>query len=118
MLALFLAFLVFASAALGQTPISEPRFDVWLLEHADPKADLERNLARGDMRFLCVRLISELCPTGAGEWRIAKHGTRLIEDTTDPPRSKEHWRLIQKAKDYAATYNALLFEYLKAYDDI
>ena len=108
--------LFFASTALAQTPTPEPIFDVWFVEHADPKVEFQRNLARGDLRFLCLRLIGTTCPTQAGEWRIAKHGTRLIADSSDYPRSEAHQRAIEKAKEYAGIYNELLFEYLKTHE--
>ena len=116
MLKRLLPLLIFASAALAQMSAPEPRFDVWFVQHADPKAELERNLARGDMRFLCINLFSRVCPGPASEERMAKHGTRIIEDAGDVPRTEEHTRAIHKARDYAAVYNNLLLEWLKAHE--
>ena len=117
MSARILLFLVLASVALAQTVVPEPRFDVWLLLHADPKADLGRNVARGDLRFFCINLKanSRSCPGTASEERMATHGTRLIEDAGCVPRSEEHARAILKARDYAHTYNELLLDYLKSH---
>ena len=116
MSARFLCLLVFGCTALAQTPSPEPRFDVWFCQHADPKAELAHNVARGDTRFLCIGLIGLTCPGSAAEWRMAKHGTRIIQDAGDVPRSEEHMRAIYSAKDYAGAYNELLLEWLKAHE--
>jgi hypothetical protein len=88
---------------------------VWFVQHADPKAELERNIGRGDTRFLCINLIGRACPGNVSEERMAKHGTRMIEDAGDVPRTEEHARAIRKARDYAGLYNDLLLEWLKAH---
>ena len=118
MSARFLFLFVVTSVALAQTPRPEPRFDVWFVQCADPKAELECNVGRGDTRFLCINLIGRACPGTASEKRMAKHGTRMIEDAGDVPRSDEHARAILRARAYAGVYNDLLLEWLKARNDI
>jgi hypothetical protein len=107
----------FAGLASAQMAPSDPIEQLRWVEHADPKADLQRNVEHGDKRFLVFNGISgNMRPGHASDERVAKHGTRLMEGTTDAPLNKEHDRLIRIAIKYAERYNDLLFDYLKAHE--
>ena len=119
MLRTFVALSVVAVAAWAQSPTPTTTPDpVALLrwvEHADPKVDLQRNIAKGDLRFLVFNgIASNIRPGNASDERVAKYGTRLIEGTMDGAVSKEHLQLQLKAHKYAYEYNELLLEYLKS----
>jgi hypothetical protein len=107
----------FASLASAQLAPPDPIEQLRWVEHSDPKADLKRNIELGDTRFLVFNGISgNMRPGQASEERVAKHGIRLIEGTTDAPLNKEHDRLIRIAIKYAERYNDLLLDYLKAHE--
>ena len=119
MSARLISLVIFAGIAFGQEPTPTPTFDVWFLQGRDPKSDLMRSIALGEMRFLClnISLAGVTCPGTAAEWRMAKQGTRLIGDGAGcVPRSEQHLRATLNARDYASSYNELLFEYLRSHE--
>jgi hypothetical protein len=78
----------------------------------NPEADLDKNLAAGDKRFIGVYGYTYECPGLADEkkcFEAAQAKTlRMIEGTSDNILSKEHGKLIQQAVNYALRYNRAL----------
>jgi len=86
------------------------------VEHADPKRDLQRNITKGDTRFLvCDGVSGNKPPVTMWDERVAKHETRVLEGTGEP-HNDEQARLIGKAIKYATQYNDLLLAYLKSHE--
>jgi hypothetical protein len=124
---LTLTIIAIASAALSQpfkdhyspatSPTPDPVAQLRWVDQADPKADLRRNIEKHDTRFLVFNGISSnMRPGLASDTRVAKHGTRLLEGTTEAPINEEHARLVLKAVKYAGEYNDLLLDYLKSHE--
>jgi hypothetical protein len=84
----------------------------------NPLKDLSANLKRGDKRFIGVNGYTCDAPgvTDADQ-RIVnspKFGLNCLDGTSDVVGSDEHFRLIQKATDYAMAYNRELLRRIHA----
>jgi hypothetical protein len=88
------------------------------LNLANPIKDLDANLKRNDRRFIGVASYACDAPGVRGTdeplTRSATYGLRCLEGTGDIIESDEHLRLIQKATDYALTYNTELLRRIHA----
>jgi len=78
---------------------------------ADPKADLDAALARGDYRFLALKGIGPMVPA-VDDYDIdmveKRYGLRYIENTSDKPSDDQERQLSVVAWGYAEKYNSLL----------
>jgi hypothetical protein len=81
------------------------------LKYADPKADLDAALARGDYRFIALNGIGPMVPT-VDDYDInvvvKTYGLRYIENTSDKPKDEQEKELGAVAWGYAEKYNSLL----------
>jgi hypothetical protein len=80
-----------------------------------PKNDLNINIKKGDLRFMCVCGYGCYSP-GLKRDDIpleTKYGQNCIEGTSDVIESDEHESLINTATEYAERYNAELLKKLK-----
>lgn len=81
------------------------------LKHADPKADLDAALAKGDFRFVALHGIGPMVPAVEDydvEVVEKRYGIRYIENTTDKPQDEQEKELNTTAWGYAEKYNSLL----------
>ena len=84
----------------------------------NPLKDLKANLKHGDKRFIGVNGYTCDAPGAAVEdQRIVsspRFGLNCLDGTSDVTGSEEHFRLIQKATDYASAYNKELLRRIHA----
>jgi hypothetical protein len=103
------------SAALRQYISNQ----ITTLKDADPKADLDAALAKGDFRFLALRGIGPMVPA-VGDKEIpaveSRYGLRYIDNTSDKPQDDQEKELEVVAWGYAEKYNTLLRKKLKLQD--
>ena len=81
------------------------------LDAADPQTDAQEAIKKGDLRLLGLATRSVNIPGVSEEDTLAyetKCGVQLIEGISDVVRSDEHLRLMQKARSYALSYNAII----------
>jgi hypothetical protein len=81
------------------------------LDAADPQTDAQEAIKKGDLRLLGLAARSVNIPGVSEEDTLAyetKCGVQLIEGISDVVRSDEHLRLMQKARSYALSYNAII----------
>jgi hypothetical protein len=81
------------------------------LDAADPQKDAQEAIKKGDLRLLGLATRSVNIPGVTQEETLAyeqKCGVQLIEGISDVVRSDEHLRLMQKARSYALSYNAII----------
>ena len=88
------------------------------LNLAHPIKDLDANLKRNDRRFIGVASYACDAPGVRGSdeplTRSPTFGLRCLEGTGDVIESDEHFRLMQKATDYALAYNTELLRRIHA----
>ena len=80
---------------------------------ANAEADAKAALAQGDFRLMAVPGRGEIIPGIESSKRGAyslKCGTRIIPGMTDAVRGDSHLKLLQKATEYGAAYNAYIIE--------
>ncbi len=84
----------------------------------NPKQDLTTKIGRDDFRFIGLYGYAQYFPgIKENDYEfIKKHGTLMFEGTSDVIESEEHSKLIQKAKQYAETYNITLLNHLKKHN--
>jgi len=124
LVAVMIALATAACHRSAQIPATSPDADVlrWL-DRADASADFHDHVERQhDTRFISVYGLSfgtefRLEQTPETEKLTRKHGSRRIEGTSDIITSVEYQRLVNKASDYAHTYNTLLLTYLRDHPD-
>jgi hypothetical protein len=77
------------------------------LQNADPIADCEAAVRKGDFRFLAMRGYSTYIPGMENDTNLATRpeAFRVIEGTGDVIYGHEHARLQGCARDYARRYN-------------
>jgi hypothetical protein len=84
----------------------------------NPLKDLNANLKRGDKRFIGIKGYTCDAPgaTDADQAIVnsPKFGLNCLDGTSDVVGSEEHFRLIQKATDYATSYNKELLRRIHA----
>jgi len=81
------------------------------LKDADPKADLDAALSKGDYRFLALKGIGPMVPgvdDSDMDVVVKRFGIRYIENTSDKPRDEQEKELGIVAWGYAEKYNTLL----------
>ena len=81
------------------------------LKDADPKADLDAALAKGDYRFLALKGIGPMVPAvddSDMDMVVKRYGLRFIENTSDKPQDDQEKELGTVAWGYAEKYNSLL----------
>jgi hypothetical protein len=81
------------------------------LKDADPKADLDAALVKGDYRFLALKGVGPMIPAVDDfdvEMVMKRYGLRYIENTSDKPRDDQEKELGIVAWGYAEKYNELL----------
>jgi hypothetical protein len=84
----------------------------------NPLEDLRTNLKRGDKRFIGINGYTCDAPGVIdADQRIVnspKFGLNCLDGTSDVVGSEDHFRLIQKATDYAIIYNKELLRRIHA----
>lgn len=83
---------------------------------SDPTKDFKKAIAKSDLRFVGVMGFAlEIPGVPSAHWKHYKdtYGVRIIPGTSDAYESIEHQNLNEKAREYAATYNKLLMQYLR-----
>jgi hypothetical protein len=85
------------------------------LEAADPAADVEAALARGDHRVYAIQGELLEAPGVTGDWRALPKGAYVVTvpGTNAAAGSKYQLRFQMLARAYAAKYNPLLLSRLK-----
>lgn len=80
----------------------------------NPKEDLERNFAHGDMRFIGIYGFALYCPgvDKAIYNLVGRYGIRPIHGTSDAIERGEYGDLINLAIEYARSYNQELLKKL------
>ncbi len=110
-----LSLTVFCSLLLACTSASN-RLDPqaqklkWL-DAADPQVDARQAIAQNDLRLLGLPMRAVSIPGVADDEMPAYEqacGVRLIDGVSDVVRSQEHLRLMQAARAYALSYNAII----------
>lgn len=89
-----------------------------ILNLENPKQDLTEKIGRDDFRFIGLYGYTTYYP-GINEEDlplIDKYGALLLEGTSDFIESEKHKELIQKAKQYAETYNTALLSRIKKHN--
>jgi hypothetical protein len=85
--------------------------EITRLKYADPKADLDAALAKGDYRFLALKGIGPMVPA-VDDYDIEvvqkRYGIRYIENTSEKPQDDQEKELGVVAWGYAEKYNTLL----------
>ena len=76
---------------------------------------MTRNLNAGDTRFVGIYGFTCTAPgVQESELNLLRiHGVKCLAGTSDLIESREHLRLIRKARDYAERYNLTLIERLR-----
>jgi hypothetical protein len=84
----------------------------------NPLEDLRTNLKRGDKRFIGINGYTCDAPGVIdADQKIVnspKFGLNCLDGTSDVVGSEDHFRLIQKATDYAIIYNKELLQRIHA----
>ena len=84
----------------------------------EPTADLERNLRAGDTRFVGINGVACEAPGLPDDCRtialMNRYGLHCLEGTSDGVEGARHEALIQKATNYAKTYNTELLRRIQA----
>lgn len=79
------------------------------LNLANPTADLDTNLAKGDKRFIGINGYTCTTPGVSNEEyslvHSARYGLRCLAGTSDNMESEHHKAPIEKAIEYAQKYN-------------
>ncbi|TNF86895.1 MAG: hypothetical protein EP300_12115 [Gammaproteobacteria bacterium] len=100
-----------ANCASSSGPIDPYVQKLQWLDAADPQADANQAIKKGDFRLLGIATRSVTIP-GVSQEESLKYeeacGVQLIEGISDVVRSDEHLRLMQKARSYALKYNAII----------
>jgi len=110
-LLVLIGFLVLAFAGCASTPNDPYVQKLQWLDAADPQKDAQEAIKKGDLRLLGLATRSVNIPGVTKEETLAyeqKCGVQLIEGISDVVRSDEHLRLMQKARSYALSYNAII----------
>src|SRR5690348_3943897 len=74
---------------------------------AQPQEDVEKNVAKGDLRHICLWDLSSEVP-GVDVSGLDRSQVRCLEGTSDAIEGDRHAALIREARAYAAAYNAAL----------
>jgi hypothetical protein len=104
-------FLLVTITACASTPKDPYVQKLQWLDAADPQTDAQQALKKGDFRLLGLAARSVNIPGVSQEETLAyeeKCGVQLIDGISDVVRSDEHLRLMQKARSYALSYNAII----------
>ena len=105
------AFLLIAISGCASTPKDPYVQKLQWLDAADPQTDAQEAIKKGDLRLLGLVGRSVNIPGVSNEetpeYEI-KCGVQLIDGVSDVVRSDEHLRLMQKARSYALSYNAII----------
>lgn len=83
-------------------------------ETADPNADLQVAIKKGDLRFLAIRGYTVIVP-GVEDYKskyASKYSYRILEGTSDVVNGPEDLRLQSVAQRYAEKYNRLLLKHI------
>ena len=79
-----------------------------------PVVDLDRYLALGDKRFVCVRGYTSIAPgVDDASDLTERYGMRCLDGTSDGIESAEHEKLMASAYRYARMYNAELIRRIR-----
>jgi hypothetical protein len=79
-----------------------------------PIVDLDRYLALGDKRFVCVRGYTSIAPgVDDASDLTERYGMRCLDGTSDGIESAEHEKLMASAYRYARIYNAELIRRIR-----
>jgi hypothetical protein len=104
-------FLLLTMTACASTPKDPYVQKLQWLDAADPQTDAQQALKKGDFRLLGLAARSVNIPGVSQDETLAyeeKCGVQLIDGYSDVVRSDEHLRLMQKARSYALSYNAII----------
>ena len=84
----------------------------------NPKKDLTIKIGQDDFRFIGLYGYTKYFPgINENEYSlIDKHGTLMLEGTSDSVESEKHGELIHNAKLYAETYNIALLSQIKKHN--
>ncbi len=103
------------SPSQDPTHVNEMR---WLY-NANATEDANKAITQSDFRYVAVADFSRSLPGINNEEELAllanPNSYRLIEGTSDTPDGHEEDKLNMKAREYAKTYNLVIWEYLKKY---
>jgi outer membrane lipoprotein LolB len=95
-----------------KTPVEVLSETLASLNLANPTADLEANLSKGDRRFIGINGYTCTTPGANNEEyslvHSAQYGLRCLAGTSDNIESEHHKVLIEEATDYARKYNTEL----------
>ena len=100
-----------SACAMTSNPIDPSVQKLLWLDAADPQTDAQQALKKGDFRLLGLAARSVNIPGVSQDETLAyeeKCGVQLIDGYSDVVRSDEHLRLMQKARSYALSYNAII----------
>ena len=110
-LVVLVSLLTLAVLSCASTPKDPYVQKLQWLDAADPQTDAQEAIKKGDLRLLGLATRSVNIPGVSEEDTLAyetKCGVQLIEGISDVVRSDEHLRLMQKARSYALSYNAII----------
>lgn len=100
-----------ASCATSSNKIDPYVQKLQWLDAADPQADAKQAVKQNDLRLLGLATRTINLPGIRKEDSLRyeeRCGVQLIEGVSDMVRSDEHLRLMQKARNYALKYNAVI----------
>lgn len=106
-----ISFLLIAMTGCASTPKDPYVQKLQWLDAADPQTDAQEAIKKGDLRLLGLAGRSVNIPGVIKEETLKyemKCGVQLIDGVSDVVRSDEHLRLMQKARSYALSYNAII----------
>ena len=101
-----------------QSPIAVLTATLATMNLSNPIADLEANTAKGDRRFIGINGYTCHAPgVGTKDDKFVTsslYGIRCLEGTGDVIEGNQHKHLIDKAIEYARTYNGELLRRIHA----
>lgn len=104
-------FLLIAISGCASAPKDPYVQKLQWLDAADPQTDAQEAIKKGDLRLLGLAYRSVHIPGVSNEETMKyemKCGVQLIDGVSDIVRSDEHLRLMNKARSYALSYNAVI----------
>jgi hypothetical protein len=106
-----ISLLVIALTGCASTPEDPYVQKLQWLDAADPQNDAQEAIKKGDLRLLGLAARTINIPGVSNEDSLkyeSKCGVQLIDGFSDVVRSDEHLRLMNKARSYALSYNAII----------
>lgn len=114
------AFLIFFISSCGKTDEEKLNLEIidemgWLYK-ADPIADAQSFIEKGDFRFRGVYGIARIIPNIEKKCIDIENDVVYIKGTSDALETYEHQKLNAIAKIYAETFNIYMLFYLNEND--